>query len=392
MSERIVRRRVEWFSDTWDDPAAADALMVERPRRSSRRAKTVVFTIGSLLVVAIVVLGSVGMWYVNEIRPSASPGAAVNFTVDSGDTVQTISERLAREGLISNASVFRWYVSHHDGLKLVPGYYQIRPGDHMGNVMLALNTPPYDTYKQVTFPEGYTLEKMGVRINQVMPRLTAAQFQAAATDGGVRSKYEPAGVDSLEGLLFPDTYQVSNAESAAQVLIRMVALMERVGGQVNLEARSKQLGMTPYEVLTIASMIEREAKFDSDRAKIARVIYNRLYLQMPLGIDATLRYNQDPAITFTELKALDTPYNTYLHKGLPPSPIANPGRASIEAALSPAPNPSQGDPICVGLPSGTPCIYLYYVKIDADGHHAFSATLAQQNVNIAKAAQAGVSP
>ncbi len=124
--------------------------------------------------------------------------------------------------------------------------------------------------------------------------------------------------------------------------------------------------------------------FDSDLAKIARVIYNRLFLKTPLQIDATLFYGQDPNATFADVKDIDTPYNTYLHPGLPPTPIANPGRASIEAALNPAPNPGQGDPICAGLPAEQ-CLYLYYVKIDKDGHHAFSATLAQQEANIAQA-------
>jgi UPF0755 protein len=260
----------------------------------------------------------------------------------------------------------------------------------MGNVMVALNTPPLDTYKQVTFPEGYTLAKMGARLNQIMPRLVPADFQAAATDGQIRSKYEPDGTTSLEGLLFPDTYQVSNGESAATVVTHMVSLMERVGGQENIETKAPLVGMTPYQVLIVASMIEREAKFDVDRAKIARVIYNRLYFNMPLGIDATLFYGQDPNLTFAQLKDLDTPYNTYLHTGLPPTPIANPGRASIEAALNPAQNPSQGDPICVDLPKKTPCVYLYYVLADEDGHHVFSATLAQQQANIDKARAAGV--
>ncbi len=390
--QRILERRVPWFADPWDDPDVVDALAIERPARSGRRAKTIVFTLGSIGIVAILVIGAVGLWYLGKINPPGDAGAARSFTVDANDTLQTISDRLQKDGLISDASVFRWYVAHHDGLQLTPGYYQIRPKDHMGNVMLALNTPPSATYRQVTFPEGYTIDKMATRLNSVSPRLSVADFVTAATDGSVLSTYSPPGQSSLEGLLFPDTYQVSNAETATQVVNRMVTLMERVGAQVNLDARAKQLGYTPYQVLIIASMIEREAKFDADRGKIARVIYNRLspFVNVPLQIDATLFYAQDPNATFAQLKDIDTPYNTYLHNGLPPTPIANPGRASIEAALNPTPNPSQGDPICVGLPAGTPCLYLYYVKIDAEGHHAFSATLAQQQANIDKATAASV--
>ncbi len=99
------------------------------------------------------------------------------------------------------------------------------------------------------------------------------------------------------------------------------------------------MGFEPYQVLIVASLVEREAKVPEDRAKIARVIYNRLFLDMPLQIDASLYYQQDGERPFSELKELDTPYNTYLHTGLPPTPIANPGRASIQAALHPAAEP-----------------------------------------------------
>ncbi|MBU6316795.1 MAG: endolytic transglycosylase MltG, partial [Acidobacteria bacterium] len=195
---------------------------------------------------------------------------------------------------------------------------------------------------------------------------------------------------SLEGLLFPDTYQVSNGETEAQLVQRMVALMERVADQEDIDAKSKELGFSPYQVLVIASLIEREAGVEEDRAKIARVIYNRLYLQMPLQIDASLYYQQDASRPFSELRRLDTPYNTYMYAGLPPTPIANPGRASIQAALNPAANPSIGDPICVDLPKKQPCLYLYYVLADKDGRHVFAATAEQHEENVRKAREAGL--
>ena len=146
--------------------------------------------------------------------------------------------------------------------------------------------------------------------------------------------------------------------------------------------RAAQLGKTPYEILIIASMIEREAKFDDDRAEDRP---GDLQPPVPRHAAADRRHAVLRAGSRTRRSAtsrrIDTPYNTYLHAGLPPTPIANPGRASIEAALNPAPNPGQGDPICAGLPAEQ-CLYLYYVKIDKDGHHAFSATLAQQEANI----------
>jgi UPF0755 protein len=260
----------------------------------------------------------------------------------------------------------------------------------MGNIMRVLNTPPEATYKKVTFPEGFTLEKMGKRVERDLQPMTAEKFAAAAASGTIRSLFQPEGSTNLEGLLFPDTYQVAGNESEAQVIARMVNLMERVGRQVSIETTAAELGLTPYQVLIVASMIEREAKFDADRTKIARVIYNRLFLQMPLQIDATLYYGQPPDTPFSVLKDIDTEYNSYLHSGLPPTPIANPGRASIQAALHPAPNPAIGDPLCRGLPKDTPCIFLYYVLADAEGHHVFAVTLAQHEANVQKALDAGL--
>jgi len=207
----------------------------------------------------------------------------------------------------------------------------------------------------------------------------------------VVSAFRPQGVTSLEGLLFPDTYQVSNADNEPQVVERMVTLMERVANQEDIETKAAIQGRTPYEVLIVASMIEKEAKLDEDRPKIARVIYNRLYLGMPLQIDATLLYGQPRGTSPSAMRDVDTPYNTYMHTGLPPTPIANPGRASIQAALNPSANPSVGDPICQVLPDPTQnCIYLYYVLANEQGGHAFAVTLEQHEANVQRARDLGL--
>ncbi len=144
----------------------------------------------------------------------------------------------------------------------------------------------------------------------------------------------------------------------------MVDQMERVGGQEDIDDAPGQ-GRHDAVRGPDRRLDDRAGGEDRRRPpKIARVIYNRLFLGMPLQIDATLLYGQDASnVRSTELKAIDTPYNTYLHSGLPPTPIANPGRASIRAALNPAPNPSAGDPLCKGLAADTPCLYLYYVLV-----------------------------
>ena len=380
----------EWFHDAWDDPDAAPAAAVETIPRRRRVVKWAVYSIGVASVVAMLAGGAVGWWYIRQVNPAGEAKVSTNFTINETDTLQTVSVRLQDQGFITNARVFRFYVNHKGGIKITPGYYELRSRSHMGNIMRVLNTPPEATYRKITFPEGFTLSQMGSRVERSLPPLTAEQFAAAASSGTIRSTLEPPDVTSLEGLLFPDTYQVAGNESAAQVIARMIALMERVGRQENIETRANELGVTPYQVLVIASMIEREAKFDSDRAKIARVIYNRIQKGMPLQIDATLYYGQPASTPFSTLKDTDTAYNTYLHQGLPPTPIANPGRASIHAALNPALNPAQGDPLCRGLTATTPCVYLYYVLADAAGHHVFAVTIEQHNANVQRARDAGL--
>ena len=394
------RPALDWSSDPWD--ATDQTGSVERLRGQRRSVKWLIWTSMALVVVATLVAGAVGWWYLGKINPEGAPGDVVSFTVNEGDDVESIALRLAGEGLVSDPGIFEWYVEREGGLELIPGYYEIRPNDHMGNVLGRLRTPPGQTYTKVTFPEGFTSSKMAERLDTSVPRLTADGFMQAATDATIRSSFQPLGVTSLEGMLFPDTYQVSNAESEGQVIERMIALMERVAEQEDIVNRSRALGVKPYEALIVASMIEREAKVPEDRAKISRVIYNRLGLSalnpdnpIPLQVDATVLYGRDqagldPGLSFSELRQIDGPYNTYLRSGLPPTPIAAPGRASIQAALNPAPNPPAGDPICAELADPTSCAYLYYVIADEEGRHVFASELWQHERNIELARQAGV--
>jgi UPF0755 protein len=388
-----------WQHDPWDDPEDVPLIVTEPTRKSRWPFKVIVYTLGILLIAAILVGGGIGWWYIQQINPEGDPAPAVNFTVNPGETVESLSERLESQGLIDNAGVFQWYVERHGGLELTPGYYRLRPRDHMGNIMAVLRTPPTETYTSVTFPEGYTIERMANRLAEKSPRYLVSDFIKAATSGEIRSDFltQPPEINSLEGLLFPDTYQVSNGETVTQVLGRMVTLMERVGRQESIVEKGYAQGLTAYQVLTVASLVEREAKTEADRPLIARVILNRLRKvdaegrpdPMPLQIDAALYYQQDPNLPFSVLRNIDTPYNTYLHTGLPPTPIASPGRASIRAVLNPAPNPPEGGALCRGLAKND-CQYLYYVLADEEGNHAFAATLEQHEANVQKARDAGL--
>jgi UPF0755 protein len=377
-----------WHDDPWDIVVDSSESSVEP--RDFREIAPMLRVVLAAVVCFSLFLGAIGLWYLHKVNPSGGSSVGVSFTVNDGDSVSSVSSRLESEGFITSAGVFRWYVGRKGGIELTPGYYAIRPHDHMGNIMKVLSTPPSATFVKVTFPEGFTLLQMAKRLAEKTLRLNADLFNQAAQDPAVESVYRPAAQTSLEGLLFPDTYQISGDESESQVVARMVQLMERVGRQEGLDKSQDLVGFSPYKTLVIASMIEREAKTEGDRAKIARVIYNRLELGMKLQIDATLYYAAPEGSTFTQAKELDTPYNTYLYKGLTPTPIANPGRASIAAALHPAQDPLQNDPICKGVTK--PCRYLFYVLSDKDGNHAFAATLAQHEANVEASRAAGLLP
>ena len=232
--------------------------------------------------------------------------------------------------------------------------------------------PPTTTIRQlrqfrVVFPEGFTRSKMAARVTAVAKiaeheshrkvKLSGSGYAAATakprTVLGFGRKKLP-----LEGFLFPDTYNFDRKSTSAQLVQDQVGEFTSKWGQLNLSyARSKNL--TPYDVLTIASMVEGEAQVPSERPLVAAVIYNRLHAHMALGIDATLRYGLHipPTESLTQSELHDpTPYNTRLHDGLPPTPINNPGIAALEAAAHPA-----------------KVDYLYFVRKPDHRHHYFTA-------------------
>jgi UPF0755 protein len=233
---------------------------------------------------------------------------------------------------------------------------------------------PVATVVKVVIPEGETR----LQIAHVAARdgLTGSYRGASKRSALLNPAHygAPAGTPDLEGFLFPATYEMYPGDPVSKLVQeQLVAFRENFGAAAGTRARA--LHVTPYQLLTVASMVEREAKVTGDRAKIAAVIYNRLKRGMALGIDATIYYALEletgiPTYTkeLTEAQLhLNSPYNTRIHTGLPPTPISNPGVASIEAAANPAHVP-----------------YLYYVLApDGCGEHVFSTTLAQFEANAA---------
>ena len=401
--KRDSDERGAWREDPWDGKDAWLASEFEAQPRDRRPDSRTVLIALSVVMTVVLSVGGTAMWYLRQVNPpdevSSGKPLATNFTVNQGDSLISVSNRLEQEGFIVNASVFRWYAERKGGIDLQPGYFSLVKHEHIGEIMKKLNKSPSITFTKVTFPEGFTIKQIAQRIEDKTTRITAQSFYEAMTNELLTSEYFPKNMAPLdlapyrfEGLLFPDTYQVSGNESVASVLDRMLRLMERVGKQEGIADSQAKVGKSPYQVLIIASIIEREAKLEIDRGKISRVIYNRLERGMPLQIDATLYYNSPENASFTELKAIDSPYNSYLYNGLPPTPIASPGRAAIRAALNPSPNPDLSDKMCIGIKKTQNCAYLYYVLSDADGGHTFAATEQDHATNVENSRVGGFLP
>jgi UPF0755 protein len=363
--------------DTSDDPeVVADR---DRPRRRNRRRPPdrrrrwpILLALALLLVVLAVGLGAV--WLQRHIDPPGDPGQQVSVEVPQGATTSDVADLLAGADVVTDARIFRYYLRFRGGGPFQAGSYRLRQDSSMGDARDALEEGPRLAFTDVTVPEGRWVSDVAEIVAEV-PGFDAAAFTAELESGAVRSLYQPQGVDSLEGLLFPDTYRVDENEDEQAVLARMVSTLDQVATELGYAEAAAKVGREPYEVLIIASLIEAEAKVDGDRAKISRVIYNRLAQDMTLGIDATVYYalqRRGGSLTRSDLE-VDSPYNTREFPGLPPTPIGLPGRASLEAAINPEPGP-----------------WLYYVLTDEAGNHAFSESFEEFQRNVADARRRGL--
>jgi UPF0755 protein len=351
----------DYYEDEYDDYDGDEGEGLSR-RRGCR---AVLITFVVLLIAAGVAAWFAWSWAQGEIDPSGDPGETVLVEIPEGASTSDVGHELADAGVISNATVWDWYIRFRDPGEFQAGSYRMQLNSSFTEAIDALEEgalPPNATL--ITVPEGLTLSQTLARLadpEDGVDGFSAERLQAAIRDPASRSSVVPADQPSLEGTLFPESYEVEEGDTEAVVIQRMVTQLDSTLAELDIQGRAEALGLSPYEVLTVASLVEEEAGTDADRPRVARVIYNRLADEMPLQIDATSCYvkNEPGGCTLTTADLeLDSPYNTRNRQGLPPTPIASPGRASIEAAL----NPADGD-------------WLYYV-LDAeaeDGSHLFTA-------------------
>lgn len=284
-------------------------------------------------VALAVVIAGVGTFALVR-RPT--PGVALEVDVPSGATTTQVAEMLSSKEVIGSTLAFRVLAKLRglDG-RIAAGRYEMAKGIGAQAALDIISNGPIEKGKSVAFPEGFALKQVAARIG-ARTHVTEAAFLQTATDGSVRAEIEPPNIKTLEGFLFPETYVVGERDDAKSLVSRMVREFEARTADLDWSyAESK--GLSKYQALVIASLVEREARLDEDRPKVAAVIYNRLAKGMRLQIDITALYGLDEhKVPVPSDLRRPSPYNTYLIDGLPPTPIANPGLDSLRAALKPA--------------------------------------------------------
>ena len=325
-------------------------------------------------------------WVSDQMTPVGLPGADVEFVIVEGWTTNDVVAALGDVGVIDNPAMFRQWLRCPKAIRWLidcePGIdYSFQAGDYVLREHLSFPVavsvldlgPLPEEVIRVTVPEGLTIEQMIARLLRDMPLFEEEEFRAALISDRLAWEHYPTDLPFrlLEGLLFPDTYQLDEATVGDELglLLRMHRQFLKVVADLDLVERAASLGLTPYEAVVVASLIEEEALLDVDRVRISRVIQNRLAAGWRLGIDASTRY----AVGKTAGEPLDevdldtvSLWNTRVILGLPPTPIAAPGRASLEAAVAPEPG-----------------AWLYYVRTDEGGvmgAHTFAVTAAEFEV------------
>ncbi|ASR07104.1 endolytic transglycosylase MltG [Rhizobium leguminosarum bv. viciae] len=340
----------------------SEALRPERvpepPKRSKKARGQVVLFLNFLMTMAVLVcvVAVIGFYYATSTYRNPGPlQTNTNFIVRNGAGLAEIASNLERNAIISDARIFRYLTATHlsAGESLKAGEYEIKARASMRDIMELLKSGKSILYS-VSFPEGLTVRQMFDRM-----------LQDTVLEGDL-----PAALPT-EGSLRPDTYKFSRGTKRSEIVDQMAAAQQKLVDQIwdkrdsSLPLRSKE------EFVTLASIVEKETGVPDERAHVASVFLNRLGKGMRLQSDPTIIYGlfggegkpADRPIYQSDLKR-DTPYNTYVIKGLPPTPIANPGKDALEAVANPWKTQD-----------------LYFVA-DGTGGHVFSATLEEHNANV----------
>ena len=338
-------------------------LPPESPRKKRRWLKYSLFTVVAILVVTLLSLGATWVWYTQQLK-AVSPGSSqkVRLTIEPGTDPSGIAALLEEKGLIRSSATFEWYVRLHGvANKLQAGPYRLSKGDDVPALIKHLTSGQVDTFS-VTFLPGDTLTGH-------KKALKKAGFSDSVIEAAFKKQYDsplfsdkPATGD-LEGYIYGETYEFPADASVEGVLTRTFEEFYKQVQKENLVELYKKQGLSLYEGITLASIIQREVAVAADQQQVAQVFYLRLKKDMPLGSDVTYQYIADKTGVQRD-PTLDSPYNTRRYKGLPPGPIASPGASALYAAA----HPKKGD-------------YLFFLSGDDDKTY-FSRSDAEHEANI----------
>lgn len=337
-----------------------------------------------LVLVALVAVGGVGYLAYRHFSNAGQgstqqvqSGQQVSVTIPEGSDASSIAKILMDAGVISDSSAFFKEVqSQQAESSMKSGSYDLMTGANLSELVRQLVAGPNSTSKRITLAEGLTVAQTASKVESTLG-ISSDDFTNQAKASNYVSDYDflsGAANDSLEGFLYGSTYDFGDTDMSSDTVIR--AMLDQYKANVasldfaTAEASIKEkygVTVSDYDILTIASIIEKEALTDDDRTKIASVLYNRLKAGMALQSDATMGYVTGGTVTADDLKT-QSPYNTYLNKGLPPTPICSPSLASIKAALAPADTN-------------------YYYFWITESEHVFSETYEEHQKAIANATQ-----
>ncbi len=349
-----------FVDDAHQAPTRA-ALTRARSARVRRRRRTVGLVAGAVLVV---LMGFV-VWYELESHAFGPPGRQVVITVKEGEGSDQVTDALSKAGVIGSSLAFRISNVFHGTPTVVPGSYALHENLSFSQVRSILGAGP-NVYPVDVHP-GFTLAEVAQEVGSEVPGHTAGAFTAVADSGAVLSEFSPAGSHDLEGMLGTGSYLVLPGETDLTLVRQMVTRFDHDATEAGLStASAAALGLTPYQVIVSASVVEKEGYYRVNMPKVARVIYNRLARDMPLQMDSTVLYaiGQDGGPVTSQDLQIASPYNTYLNKGLPPTPICMPSVTALKAAVDPPPG-----------------AWLYFVLVQKNGVMAFSDTYAEQEAN-----------
>lgn len=349
------------------DSSLHSASSVQSARPRQRPLLTAALIIFALIIAAA---AGFGLWLRRTVsRPVEHESADNVISIEQGTGTQAIIARLSAAGIVNHPTALKLY------LRLTGQAAGLKAGDYkfaspISPIQAIDKIRRGEVYlERVTIPEGYNRFEIAETLASKTGKATAEEFLRIMDDQTPIENIAPEARD-LEGYLFPDTYNYSSKTTAEDLVHAMVNRFEEVFTP-EWTARASQLGMTIHQIVTLASIIEKEAKVPDERPLMASVFYNRLKLKMALGSDPTFIYaailagDYDGNPNQPRHRARLSPYNTYLVPGLPPGPIASPGRASLEATL---------------YPDNTD--YLYFVVNGTNGRHKFSRTAAEHDLAV----------